>query len=59
MAEGVGGNLVEEDQEFEGDFRLTTLVSQINDSTTKISKVEKICFEDMLKIILQKITNQE
>uniref|UniRef100_M1DUU3 Uncharacterized protein n=1 Tax=Solanum tuberosum TaxID=4113 RepID=M1DUU3_SOLTU len=43
MAEGVGGKSVEADREVRGDLKLTVLVSQIIDLTTKISKVENQC----------------
>uniref|UniRef100_M1AX13 Uncharacterized protein n=1 Tax=Solanum tuberosum TaxID=4113 RepID=M1AX13_SOLTU len=81
MAEGNGRKLVETNQEVERDFMLTTLVTQLNDLSTKISKVEDQCrsqgtyispheqkksrdmennrVEDILQIILQKITDQD
>uniref|UniRef100_M1D9Z1 Integrase core domain containing protein n=1 Tax=Solanum tuberosum TaxID=4113 RepID=M1D9Z1_SOLTU len=40
MAEVVGGKSIEADREVEGDLKLTALVSQLNDLTTKIPEVE-------------------
>uniref|UniRef100_M1DKS1 Uncharacterized protein n=1 Tax=Solanum tuberosum TaxID=4113 RepID=M1DKS1_SOLTU len=40
MAEENGSNLAETSQEVERDFKLTTLVTQLNELATKISEVE-------------------
>uniref|UniRef100_M1DKY0 Integrase core domain containing protein n=2 Tax=Solanum tuberosum TaxID=4113 RepID=M1DKY0_SOLTU len=43
MAKGNGDKLVAAKQEFERDFKLTALVTQLNDLATKISEVEDQC----------------
>ena len=43
MAKKEDGNLVEANREVEGDFELTAFVSQLNNLTTRISKVENQC----------------
>lgn len=39
----MGGKLVKADREIEADFKLTALVSQLKDLTTKIFEVENHC----------------
>uniref|UniRef100_M1DHG8 Putative plant transposon protein domain-containing protein n=1 Tax=Solanum tuberosum TaxID=4113 RepID=M1DHG8_SOLTU len=43
MPEGNGSKLAETNQEVEKDFKLTALVTQLNDLATKISEVEDQC----------------
>uniref|UniRef100_M1CER9 Uncharacterized protein n=1 Tax=Solanum tuberosum TaxID=4113 RepID=M1CER9_SOLTU len=43
MAEGSGGKLVETNQGVEREFKLTALVTQLNNLASKISEVENQC----------------
>ena len=51
MAEGSGGKFVEVRVEVEGDFILSAIVTQLNDLTTKISKVENICKSQGINVV--------
>lgn len=74
MVKGRGGKSVEVNQEVEGDYKLTALVSQLNDLAIKIYEVENQCkylgressrsyenklVKDKLLIILKKLHEQD